>query len=153
MGNIMYISFSFKNKGWVRWFWVYKFVTFYILMIMVTIFATLNFDEPYVPHPSDREAITLKTKSGLGMLIYAWITSCIWPYVLFACVINAKMIEEDVFNILSTRRAWEGGSTSRDVIPYMYSQQCTEVAQLLKFGYTVPDDHTDADVEPYISIA
>ena len=93
MGNIMYMSFSFKNKGWVRWFWVYKFVTFYIYLIMVTIFATLDFDEKFVPDPYERTSITLETKSGLSMLIYTWITSCIWPYVLYALVYKADMID------------------------------------------------------------
>eukprot|EP01083_Nonionella_stella_P066966 176780_1 len=36
MGNIMYISFGTK-KGYVRWFWIYRVLFFYVYIIMVTV--------------------------------------------------------------------------------------------------------------------
>ena len=82
----MYISFSIKAKGWVIYFWVYKVLSFYVYMIIVTIFATLDFDASFVPDPSERSEITLETKSGFGILIYTWITGFVRPFVLYGMV-------------------------------------------------------------------
>ena len=66
---------------------------------MVTIFAVLDFDERFIPDPMDRKEITLQTKTGFGMLLYTWITSFIWPCVLWRLVTSSKMINEEMFNL------------------------------------------------------
>ena len=119
---------------------------------MVTLFTTLQFDAPFVPHPSERSAITLDTKSGLGMLIYTWITGCAWPCILFWMVSEKRMIDDAIFDLTDPDfKAEEGGSTSRDVISYIQQERFAEVSQLLKFGYNVPDDYVDYDVKIFLS--
>ena len=148
MGNIMYISFSIKDKGWVRFFWVYKFYSFYIYMIIVTIFATLNFDAPFVPNPSQRSEIILETKSGFGILIYTWITAFVWPFVLWAIVIHEKAIDANIFELSDFNiTSRDGVSTSRDLIVYIYNHRFEEASQLLKFGYIIPDGYVDHEVK------
>ena len=114
---------------------------------MVTIFATLDFDGKFIPDPSERSEITLRFRSGFGMLIYTWITSFIWPCVLWMLVYKQYMIDEDVFNFGEAMQADDGASTARDPLAYFKMKKYTELSQLLKFGYKVPDNDVDSSVK------
>eukprot|EP01083_Nonionella_stella_P152568 489251_1 len=143
MGNIMYISFGTK-KGYVRWFWIYRVLFFYVYIIMVTVFAAEPFDAPKIriPDSDTRKDITLKTTLGLFMLVYTWIAGCIWPYVVLAMA-KADIIDDHILNLGRDIDTDDAFSTSRDLISYVWNDQCDEVRQLLKFGYVVQDDYVD----------
>eukprot|EP01083_Nonionella_stella_P066967 176781_1 len=141
MGNIMYISFG-TRRGYVRWFWVYRVVFFYVYITMVTVFAVLHFDGPKIPHHDTRNDITLGTTLGLFMLIYTWIAGCIWPYVVLGMG-KAKAIDSRILNLRREIDTDDPFSTSRDLICYALNNRFDEVIQLLKFGYVVQDDYVD----------
>ena len=127
MGNIMFLSFGGKeNTMFALSFVLYKWLSLYMHLILVTIFATVEFESPFVPSFSERSTLTLETKPGLGMLIYTWITSCIWPIVVYKLIEQANMFKD---------------STNRDLATYIRQELYADVQQLLKFGYMVPDDH------------
>eukprot|EP01084_Bolivina_argentea_P277183 473148_1 len=143
MGNIMYLSFG-TNKGYVRYFWYYRIIFFYIYMIMITVFAMVYFDAPKIPDPKFRHNSTINNDLGITVLIYTWIVGCIWPCTLVVMV-KMKVLDKEVYDLDSNLDTYQALSTSRDLIGYVWSKRFTEVRQLLLFGYMVHDDYTDKD--------
>eukprot|EP01084_Bolivina_argentea_P047435 87409_1 len=92
MGNIMYLAYSFgKDKeeqinwyddSWrarmVTLFWLYRVVTFYIYMIIITVFSCVSFEAEKVEEFQTRNNITIQTNLGLFMFIYGWVTGPLW---------------------------------------------------------------------------
>ena len=139
MGNIMYFSFGMK-KGYVRWFWVYRILSFYPYMIVITILAVrTEIDAPDVPDPFERRDITLRTKTGLSILIYTWIAGFTWPYVV--CLLANRAISMYALIPMLEVNLLIDNSTSRDLIGLIYNKQYKEVQQLLRFGYIVKKDY------------
>ena len=139
MGNIMYFSFG-MNKGYARYFWIYRILSFYPYMILITIFATRKeIDAPQIPNPYTRRDIMLNTNTGLSILIYTWIAGYIWPYVFWCIAMNA--IDSELFSEHYRAEASRYPSTYRDLITYVENLQFTEAQQLLRFGYIVKKDY------------
>ena len=145
MGNVIYISFGTK-KGYVRYFWLYRIVSFYPYIILVTIFAIIDFDAPFVPSSRLRHHLTIDNKVGFFMLIYTWITGCIWPYILYG-IFRANVIHDGMFWLLYEEESNYRNSTSRDLIGYAMSKRFNEAEQLLKFGIVIQDNYVDDKVK------
>merc|ERR1719319_683543 len=95
----------------------YRVVSSFLYLILVTVFATVDFASPLVPAFEDRNAITVGEALGLSMLIYAWIASLVWPCV-FLCF---------VFNELQQ-------SPPRDLTYYVNQKNYAQALSLAEFG-------------------
>ena len=63
----------------LRFFLIYRFLSSYIYLIIVTVFSNVKFDESYIPSYHQRNKETAESQFGLGLLIYCWIAHFIWP--------------------------------------------------------------------------
>eukprot|EP01084_Bolivina_argentea_P189660 326125_1 len=137
IAQLMYLSFGgdgwksdFSNTEWLlTFFWYYRVLSFYIYMILITMFATINLETSEVEEFSTRNGITIKNKIGLFMLIYSWITGCIWPWAGFL-----------------TKRSSNAGVVSniRDLRTLVEKEQFGDVVELMEFGVTL----TKKDCQP-----
>eukprot|EP01084_Bolivina_argentea_P314899 545476_1 len=86
MGLIMYIAMaagsSNDETAFILWcvFGIYRIVSNWIYLILLTIFSSLKFETAKIEDYETRNTITIKSEFGLFILIYTWITSFIWPY-------------------------------------------------------------------------
>eukprot|EP01084_Bolivina_argentea_P117277 208295_1 len=142
MGNLMYISFGFR-EGYVMLFWLYRILSFYLYIILITIFSSLNFNSSKVPNYQERHNITIQNSLGFAMLIYAWIAGCIWPYIFFWLEINVMQGSGIMRISWDDEDNLQGGFSTRDLIFYIETKQFNEARQLLKFGYMPKNDYPD----------
>eukprot|EP01083_Nonionella_stella_P043394 117062_1 len=138
MGNLMFMSFGASN-AYVQLFWLYRILSFYVYMIMVTIFATVRFEEHKVPSYDQRHEITLDTTIGMGLLIYAWSASCVWPITLICGIL--RIVDPTEL------------ASPRDLIQYLHIRQLDEARQLLQFGVKVKDSYRDNKGRSLLRIA
>eukprot|EP01084_Bolivina_argentea_P309848 536000_1 len=139
MGNLMFISFATKN-GYVRWFYWYRVLSFYLFSIMVTIFAVVDFNASKIPKYEERHNITINNGLGVCMLCLTWITGFISHLVLFKLVIT-DIIDTNTFKLTEWMNRDSRSSTSRDLIGHVLHDRPAEVKQLLLFGVIVKDNY------------
>lgn len=87
MGNVMFLTLGGTEfvddflKPFFA-FYVYRVVSAFIYLILVTIFATVSsIEAEEVEEYETRNANTMKNQFGLFMFIYCWICSCVWPFI------------------------------------------------------------------------
>eukprot|EP01084_Bolivina_argentea_P269712 458445_1 len=126
LSSLMYLSMNICTDSTISiklfvGFFMYRMTSNLIYLILVTIFAVTRFETTKVEEYEIRNDITIESGFGLFMLIYAWITICIWPwaglYVLF--------------------KGDEGGSnpgTNRTFRDLIQSNSFDDVVELLEFG-------------------
>eukprot|EP01083_Nonionella_stella_P175224 609630_1 len=105
-------------------FCVYRVLSNVIYMIIITVFATVNFEAAQVENASTRRRVTIENSAGLFVLVYTWIANCIWPY--FGCF---------TFEVNNTHHDMR---TVRDLKTLCVGSHYQDVWELLEFG-----------VEPY----
>merc|ERR1712013_33083 len=98
-------------------FLLYRVLSPFLYLILVTVFATVDFDSPLVPAFADRNGITVKESLGLSMLIYAWTASFVWPAV-FHFVVYDQLKE----------------TPPRDLSYYVKKGEYDEALSLAEFG-------------------
>ncbi len=99
-------------------FWLYRVVSYYIYMILITIFATVSFEAKKVEEFETRNSIIIGKDLGLFMFIYAWITGPLWHCIgLFVAAIGFR-----------------GESVVRDLAVLAESKAFDEILELLEFG-------------------
>merc|ERR1719334_2522819 len=92
----MYISLTMPNEADDVYykihflFLLYRFFSPFLYLILVTVFALVEFESPLVPEFNDRNGITEGRALGLAVLIYAWVASCVWPCV-YVCFVGSAM--------------------------------------------------------------
>ncbi len=131
--NSTYLAFGehdgdilkWEDDNWrarmVRLFWIYRCVTFYIYMIMISIFALVSFEANKVEEFDRRNNITMETNLGLLMFIYAWITGPLWHCIgwfVFKNGVREKSVVRDV-GILAQNRQWN------------------DISELIEFGISI----------------
>merc|ERR1712228_231939 len=116
MGNMMYLTMTLKKNGF---FFFYRFFSHYIFLILITIFAAVDFHSYSVPQFTERNSITFGSKLGLIFFVWSWlggiISNCAFIGVLGLGAIG-------------------GAETNRDIIEYLRARQFDEAQQLLMFG-------------------
>ena len=126
-GAMVYVTFANGDDGKVSSelvaFLIYRVISAFIYLFMVTIFATDNFESWRVPDASDRYQDTIKNKIVFTMLIYCWIGSIFWPICMGIIAVandGLRANARDIFKVI------ENG--------YMF-----ELAQMIQFGTPFPD--------------
>eukprot|EP01084_Bolivina_argentea_P005123 9678_1 len=133
MGNIIYLCAANSNKSSQGWaikmtfaFWSYRVISAWILLIMVSVFATTNFDLPKIQSYEARRSQTIIDNIGFALFIYAWITTPIWQWIGAVVVFDYKSLS----------------STARDVEQLIHDKKWNEVIELIEFGASFPAAHT-----------
>ena len=111
LGGLMYIV----NMGstWI----LYRISTHILYMILITIFATVNFDAWKVPDYSERNYITMVYSGGKLLFIWAWITT-------FINIISLYIIKKYAYE----------SPTARAITIYLKEGLVQDVAELMIFG-------------------
>ena len=146
MANIMYLCFSVREGGWIRYFWIYRFVMFYIALCAVAIFVWSDIDAPFIPDPAERRLIIAESTLGQIVFWYTIIASLIWPIVLW-WLVKQGAIDKDVFNLKKKMTSASPCSSARDIIGYLETQKYLQLQQLLRFGFKVTDSYRDYRVK------
>eukprot|EP01084_Bolivina_argentea_P307597 531696_1 len=127
MGNIIYLmaaSSNNKSKNWAikmtRIFWVYRVISCWLLLIIVTIFALTQFktDGDKVPDYNDRYSQTFENSTGFCLWIFCWIATPIWQWWGGVAIFD--------FGNLA--------SVGRDVEQLVEDNKWLDVLELIKFG-------------------
>merc|ERR1712228_1126164 len=130
MGNMMYLTMSRDKKGF-RFFKLYRFLSHYILLILITIFAAVDFDSDSVPEFTDRNSITFAHELGLIFFVWSWMGGIIshWAFIGGHIFYDSKEAE-----------------TNRDIVEYLIDGQFAEAEQLLMFGVDPKIDRDDNNI-------
>eukprot|EP01084_Bolivina_argentea_P128795 227582_1 len=133
MGNVMYLvaaNSSRKNESWAMSmtyiFWSYRVISSYILLIMVTIFANINFEAPKIEDYENRHQQTIENVTGFCLFIFCWIATPIWQWV-------GAIIVFDLENL---------SSVGRDIEQLSEQNNWQDVLELIKFGATFSSENT-----------
>eukprot|EP01084_Bolivina_argentea_P154087 268636_1 len=132
MSVLLYISFNIGGesrtaKNVFFAFIFYRFVSNWIYLTLTTIFALIDFGAPKVEEYEIRNVITVKTKIGLFMLVYTWITSCIWPYA-------------GIYTLFTGSDGKDAESTARDLECLFSDYQWDDIVELMEFGVAITAD-------------
>eukprot|EP01084_Bolivina_argentea_P314900 545478_1 len=125
MGLIMYIAMaagsSNDETAFILWcvFGIYRIVSNWIYLILLTIFSSLKFEAAKIEEYETRNTITIKNEFGLFILIYTWITSFIWPY---AAAFTINSIIDDI------------GATGRTFGELLGAYLWDDIMELREFG-------------------
>eukprot|EP01084_Bolivina_argentea_P136848 241038_1 len=128
LSGLMYVSQSFAGGSYISQilllgFWFYRSLSNFIYLILITIFSVLQFESNTVEKYEVRNGITIESGIGLFMLIYTWITSCVWP-----CA--------GVYVFVKTNEDRDGGSqTVRSYRGLIQSYLFDDIAELIEFGF------------------
>ena len=113
------------GEKWVLFCWLYRFISFYVLMVLITIFAAVRFSSPYVPNYADRNNDTFQRDFGLFCYVWTWtagiISQCMAVFVFYV-ILNGP---------------GEGNVTNRDIVGYLRDGNIAEAVQLIEFGVDV----------------
>merc|ERR1712228_1128934 len=118
MGNIMYLIMASEKMGF-GFFMFYRFLSHYILLILITIFAAVDVDSVSVPEFTERNSITFGRELGLIFFVWSWMGGII-GHCAFIGVVSFGGIG--------------GADTNRDIVEYLMARQFAEAEQLLMFG-------------------
>eukprot|EP01084_Bolivina_argentea_P154090 268642_1 len=130
MSSLMYLSPNISDESTMSYvlfvgFVLYRIISNFIYLILVTIFAMVQFETAKVEEYEIRNGITIESSFGLFMLIYAWITSCIWPcvgcYVFITC---NDFASTGTFN----------GTTTRILSELISAYSFDDAVELIEFG-------------------
>ena len=125
MGNMMYTVVAGEGESFIL-FWLYRVVSFYLLMTLVTIFSAVRFASPSVPNYADRNNDTFQRDFGLFCYVWVWaagiISQCMAVYVIWK---DGDAAENTKFG------------TNRDVFQYLRHRNFAEAHQLMEFGVKV----------------
>jgi len=102
-----------------HYFWWYRVLSAYILLLVSTIFATdSSIEADHVQSYEERHEETMENNVGFGLLLFAWIATPVWHYI-------GAMIVFDYGNL---------ESISRDVHQLAEDNKWLDVWELIKFG-------------------
>merc|ERR1712228_358481 len=139
MGNLIFISASFSggndmtdNNEWqslmVIAFWMYRFLSFYLYLNLVSIFCLVRFETEEVEEFDIRNEITINDSFGLFMFVYSWISGPLWQCI--ALFLYKKGIEK-----LS--------AISRDLLTMYRAENYSEIVELAQFGVPITTENGD----------
>ena len=135
MGNMMYTVVAGERKYFIL-FLLYRVITLYVFMTLVTIFSAVRFSSSTVPDYADRNNDTFQRDFGLLCYIWAW-----------AAGIASQCMA--VFFLLTDELRGSKSGTSRDILGYLSQRNFAEAEQLIEFGVKL-DSHSvnnDRNVE------
>ena len=121
MGNMLYVMYTGYEEATV-FAWLLKTVTFWIYLLLITIFAAVDFESATVPTYSSRNSTTFDSSFGLFCFIWCYLAGSISQCVS-CCVLWIVTDSPDK-------------DTTRDVFLYLQGKQWNEAMQLLEFGVT-----------------
>eukprot|EP01084_Bolivina_argentea_P137849 242784_1 len=132
MGMIMYLTYTFSDNDAIRYtmncFWFYRIMSFYIYMILITIFSSVHFESQLVDNYKIRNNNTIQNEFGLFMLIYGWISGPLW-----------MLIGWNIF------REWgilkENAATTRDLLVLAEGKNFIDVIELFECGVKVNNEN------------
>ena len=136
MQHVMYLA-MISSDSRVYFFWMYRVLSFYPYMIMITVFAIMDFEAIWIPSSESRYHVTIKHKFGFFMLMYTWIAGCIWQVVCYI--------------LLKTGKLDMKSASVRDIRKYIRWGKFEEAQQLLRFGYVVRDNDVERRVNYYFT--
>ena len=147
LGNMMYFVIAGEGDAEhpISYFLFYRFITAYIYLILVTIFANVSIDAPKIPDYSSRNTETIESSFGLGLLIYCWISHFIWPCV--GTWIGYSYANRSDDNQRSPNTTYK--NISRNILILHAVQDMDGFVDLITFGSPVKDHKM---VWQYISI-
>merc|ERR1712228_896029 len=119
------------NKNGFDFFKFYRFLSHYIFLILITIFADNDFDSVSVPKYADRNLMTFGRDLGTLFFVWSWLGAIIAP-----CAFIVVMAYSD-----STF-----GDSNRDIVDYFINNQSAEAEQLLMFGVNPKVDENDNNI-------
>eukprot|EP01084_Bolivina_argentea_P027755 51561_1 len=146
MGNLMFISFG-MNKGYVRYFYYYRIISFYLFITIVTIFSSIDFKTDKIPNYQQRHNITIENSLGFSILCLTWICGFI-SHMTLVILIKTDHIDDGAFDLTWTYNVREFGqlsSTSRDLIGYSKTARFSQLKELFLFGVKSTSQHVDTD--------
>merc|ERR1712228_742669 len=117
-GNMMYLTMTVEKNGF-EFFMFYSFLSHYVLLILITIFAAVDFDSDSVPKYTDRNSITFAHELGLIFFVWSWL---------------GGIIAHCAFIGVSSYGDSNEADTNRDIVEYLEADQFAEAEQLLIFG-------------------
>ena len=120
IGNMMYVVLA-GDIDIAAYFWLYRAVSFYILMIVITVFASVDFSSASVPEYSDRLQSTFRQNFGIICYCLAWFGTIVSQCTFFRIVFLLNEIDDDK-------------DTNRDILGYLVGNQLKEAQQLIEFG-------------------
>merc|ERR1712150_101969 len=108
----------------IGYFWAYRGLSHYLFMILISIFAAVDFESVRVPSYEHRNALTFGNDFGLFLFVWAWtagiISHCSFVFVM-AMVTDEGSME-----------------TTRDIVSLLKEGQVAEAEQLYLFGIPMP---------------
>ena len=139
---MMYTSFGFNNTGGgindgeinynsmvVGFLIVCRFPPMFIYLILVTIFAAVDFEASHVEEFESRNNVTIHNSFGIFMLIYSWIVSCLW------CIVPISLNDYGDEDVDKDERT----STARDIPQLIIQQNFEDATELLEFGVVITE--------------
>merc|ERR1712228_12763 len=119
MGNMMYLTMA-HNKNGFDFFKFYRFLSHYIFLILITIFADNDFDSVSVPKYTDRNLMTFGRDLGTLFFVWSWIGG-----IIAHCA---------SIGVMKYGGIGRNADTNRDIVEYLSAKQFAEAEQLLMFG-------------------
>eukprot|EP01084_Bolivina_argentea_P006749 12772_1 len=128
MGNIIYLvaanSHQKNNQSWAismtYYFWAYRVLSSWILLILISVFSTTNFSSPGLNSYHTRHAETIENHTSFGIFVYCWIATPLWQWCGAVIIFDYKNL----------------GSVARDVSQLVADGKWPQVLELIKFGAT-----------------
>ena len=125
MGNLIYLMVANSNRKSEQWaitmtkiFWAYRAISSWILLIIVTIFATTEFHADYIDDYDERYGQTIGNDTGLGLFMFCWIATPIWQWVGSIIIFHYRNL----------------ASVGRDIVQLAKDEKWLQVLELVKFG-------------------
>ena len=128
MGNMMYIVVA-GQEGYWKLFWRYRVISFYLMMILITIFSAVRFSSPYVPNYADRNNDTFQRDFGLFCYVWTWTAG-----IMSQCVAYFMLTDELILT---------NHGTNRDILGYLSDENFAEAHQCVEFGVRLDSDSVD----------
>ena len=109
------------GEKWFLFCWLWRAISFCVLMILITIFAAVRFSSPYVPNYADRNNDTFQRDFGLLCYVWTWTAG-----IISQCTAVFVMLTAEVSH-----------GTNRDILGYLRDGKIAEAEQLIEFGIHV----------------
>lgn len=107
---------------------MYRLLSSVILLIVVTVFATVDFSGWKVPDFEERHDDALGAL-GFFMLVYCWIATFLWPCMF----------------VWWQEKGYSNRDPTRDMARLIESESWKEALELSVFGVKVPPSHTNVE--------
>ena len=142
MMNMLCLVVAHGDSGiFIVFFLIYRALSHYIFMILISIFAAVDFESFSVPSYDHRHRITFGSDLGLFLFVWAW-TAGIISHVSFYFVMN--------------RMGADGAKeTTRNIVTLLRYRQIAEAEQLYLFGIPLSDNSARVEsifANPYLQI-